>query len=265
MNYQIVLTPYLNNRPFFYHTSLGNCELVQISPRESIKALNDGSAQAGVIPVAGLKLLGDQFKLLGNFGVASEGTVRSVLFFSRLPFDRFTSANTIKLSNESITSINLLGLLFGYQRGFNNLPQLTNDHNIFDGELLIGDRALERLQQGEDLFVTDLSERWTQYHQLPFVFARWVIHKNASKEFHVQLKEWLTTFVENEKDLQQVTAEREALLFNMASEQIMDYLQGIKTWIGEREQIGQTLYLAELEKHRPVFERSNKYLRKQYA
>ena len=81
MNYHIALTPYLNNRAFFYHTAPENCEFIKLSPRESVKALVDGRVQAGVVPVAGLKQIGDQFELLGKFGIASEGPIQSVLFF----------------------------------------------------------------------------------------------------------------------------------------------------------------------------------------
>lgn len=266
MNYAIALTPYLNNRSFFYHTAIENCELVQMTPRESIKALKDGDVQAGVIPVAGLSQLGDQFELLGNYGIACEGPVHSVLFFSRIPFEAFTPANTIKLSCDSITSINLLGLLFGYQHGFDRLPQTTIDQDDFDGELVIGNRALKkRWQGGRYSYVMDLSSQWKQKHKLPFVFARWVINKNASEKFYNQLNHWLSTFVKNESRLHRVTAEKEAYQYRMSFGQTLDYLQGIKTWIGEREQAGQACFQSELKKHQPVFYQSNIQLLKQSA
>ena len=265
MTYSVALTPYLNNRSYFYHTAIENTELVQLSPRKSVKALIEGSVYAGVVPVAGLAQLGDQFELLGNFGIASEGPVQSVLFLSRIPFKNFTSTNTIKLSSHSVTSINLLGLLFGYQHGFDSLPQISNEQVVFDGELLIGDRALERWQNRQDFYVMDLSRQWTRHQQLPFVFARWVINKDAPEELRNQLKQWLTTFVENETELHRITAEREAHQFRMTYEQVMDYLRGIRTAIGEREQAGQILFLSELKKHRPVFYQSYKQLLKQSA
>lgn len=266
MNNTIALTPYLNNRSYFYHTAIENCDLVQMTPRESIKALKDGVVQAGVIPVAGLSQLGDQFELLGNFGIASEGPVLSVLFFSRIPFDAFTSTNTIRLSCDSVTSINLLGLLFGYQLGFDSLPQLTIDHAGFDGELLIGNRALyKRWQGGRYSYVMDLSSQWTRQHKLPFVFARWVINKDVSEKFYDQLKQWLSTFVKNETNLHRITAEKEAYQYRMSYGQALDYLQGIKTRIGEREQAGQECFLSELKQHQPVFYQSNRQLLKQSA
>ena len=265
MNYRIAITPYLNNRPFVYHTVIENCELVQQSPRESVRALKEGYIQAGVIPVVCLSQLNDQFELLGNFGIASEGPVQSVLFLSQIPFEAFTSIHTIKLTSESMTSINLLGLLFGYQHGFDNLPRRARDQDEYEGELLIGDRALERLQGGKADYVMDLSAAWTRRQQLPFVFARWVVNKNASVKFCTDLKQWLKSFVNNEAGLQQAAAEREAQQFRMTSEYAMNYLQGIKTTIGEREREGQALFLAELQKYRPVFHDSAKQLRKRCA
>jgi len=265
MNYSVALTPYLNNRSFFHHTELENCELVQLPPRESVKAMVAGHVQAGIVPVAGLAQLGDQFELFGDFGIASEGSVQSVLFLSKIPFEAFTSINTVKLSSHSLTSNNLLGLLFCYEHGFDSLPQTSCDQMNFDGELLIGDRALDRWQNRQDLYVMDLSSQWTRQQQLPFVFARWVINKDAPEKLRGELKQWLTTFVENEIELHRMTAEREAQQFKMTSEQILDYLKGIKTEIGKREKEGQSLFLSEWKKHRPVFYQSNKQLLKQSA
>ena len=266
MSYSVALTPYLNNRSFFYHSPIENCELVQISPCETIKALKEGDVHAGVVPVAGLSQLGDQFELIGNFGIASEGPVQSVLFLSRIPFETFTTTSVVKLSSDSITSNNLLGLLFGYQHGFDNLPRSACGLKNYDGELLIGDRALnKRWQGGRNLYVMDLSSQWTLCQQLPFVFARWVVNKTALVKFRTDLKQWLTSFVEIETDLHRITAEREAHLYRMTYGQAMDYLLGIRTGIGVRERAGQTRFLSELKKHQPVFYQSNRQLLKQSA
>ncbi len=265
MKYSIAITPYLNNRPLLYHTPINNCNLVQLSPRESIKALNSGHVQAGFVPVAGLKQIGERFQLLGDFGIASDRAVQSVLFISRLPFESYTSSHTIRLTHESITSVNLLGLLFGYQHGFDNLPMIANEQEDYDGELLIGDSALARMHNGQDLYVMDLSEQWIKYQNLPFVFARWVINKDAPVELQHDLKKWLSAFVENETELKSIAAEQETKNSIMSFQQAIDYLERIKTSIGIREKKGQELYLSELKKHKPEFFWSEKQLRKRYA
>ncbi len=266
MNYRIALMPYLNNRAFFHHRILEGCELVKLTPREAVNALKRGHVQAGVVPVAGLKQLGERFELIGSFGIASDGgPVKSVLFFSQQPFELFTSDNSIKLSSDSLTSINLLKLLFGYQQGFSNLPVLANRRGSYEGELLIGDRALLRHQHGSEAYVTDLAAQWSHHHQLPFVFARWVVDKYAPVEFRLALEEWLTTFVENETRLQRITAEQEAYRYKMRNQQVINYLSGIKTWIGDRECAGQALYLSELKKYQTTQQRQELQQRQEYA
>lgn len=265
MKYSIAITPYLNNRPFLYHAPIKDCELVQLSPRESIRAMNNGEVHAGFVPVAGLKQVDEHFEMLGEFGIASECAVQSVLFLSQIPFSAFTPAHRVKLTHESITSVNLLGLLFGYQHGFDNLPMLANDYEEYDGELLIGDSALARLHNEQDMYVMDLSEQWNQYQKLPFVFARWVINKDAPNEFREELKQWLSTFVENEMVLKSMAAEQETQISSMTFLQAMDYLNRIKTSINEQGLISQELYLSELDKYNPEFHWSEKQLRKQYA
>ena len=265
MKYPIALTPYLNTRPYFYHQAPGNFALLAMSPRESVPALAGGHAIAGIVPVAGLERLKEEVDLLGEFGIASEGPVRSVLFFSRRPFAAFTRDCQIRLSRESLTSVQLLALLFGYQIGFANLPWVIPENAVSDGELLIGDDALSRFYKGDDRYVTDLSEQWTRYHHCPFVFARWVIRKDAHPELREQLQQWLDTFVRNEDHWKQVTAGCEAGRYAMTTASVFNYLQGITTRIGRDERLGQALYFDELEKYRPAFPDSSPAKTRTYA
>ena len=127
MKYSIALTPYLNTRPFFYHQVPDDFELVAMSPRESVQAIESGRAIAGIVPIAGLKQLEDYIDFPGEFGIASEGPVHSVLFFSSRPFAAFTRNCNISLTSESLTSIQLLSLLFVYQLGQADLPGVIAD------------------------------------------------------------------------------------------------------------------------------------------
>ena len=251
MKYSIALTPYLNTRPFFYHPLPGDFHMLAISPRESVQALAEGRAIAGIVPVAGLKQLEDFAEPLGDFGIASEGPVRSVLFFSRRPFAAFSRDCTVSLTSESLTSVQLLSLLFLYRLGPENLPGVIADAADSDGQLLIGDQALSRYYRGTDRYVTDLSDEWTRYHGCPFVFARWVIHREADADVREQLCEWLHSYLLREDHLKQVTAESECARYSMTAREIVFYLQGIKTRIGQKECYGQQLYLDEIAKYKP--------------
>ena len=201
MKYRMAVTSYLNNRAYFQHPLPASCSLQAMYPRQAIAAVTSGKAQAAMLPVAGLAAVAPVAELFGEYGIAACGPVKSVLFFSDIPFDRLGSQHAIQLSNQSATSVNLLALLLSYRLGQAPLPVALPDHlrgQRATGELLIGDDALAAEQAHGYRYVTDLSEQWAQHHHLPFVFARWVLRRDASPGFRDALTTWLQGFVEQD-------------------------------------------------------------------
>lgn len=169
--------PYLNVAPFYFDIEcLQPFEIIVDSPRRLGEM-----ARRAEIDMAPLSLI-DTFTLpdmvpLGGFAVACRGAVKSVLLFSRRPFEELGGA-TIGATVESVTSVRLVEVLLR-RAGVTGYRLVAEDDGAADALLLIGDRALAEAQRGRWGFVTDLCDRWWRLEGLPFVFARWVVRKDA--------------------------------------------------------------------------------------
>jgi chorismate dehydratase len=240
---KIALTSYLNTRPLYYHRPIPGCQLLLLPPAMTVSALRKGDIDAGIVPVAGLPLLQRDFELLGPYGIASNGQVKSVALFSKIPFQHFTQGHTVLLCPESMSSNKLLFLLLNARSTPNQAPEVVNSTTA-DGELVIGDKALLRYYQGNDAYVTDLAEQWKLITGKPFVFARWVIRKDAPTALKYRLLDWLADFKENEATLHLQTVEQEWVNYlPLTAEQLLDYLQRIRCFIADPELQGQTRFI----------------------
>jgi chorismate dehydratase len=125
----------------------------------------------------------DKYYLLPDISISAVGPVKSVLLFSRVPVEELNS-RTIGLTTESETSVNLLKILLARNYGFANqfertpLP-LQEALKSFSALLLIGDAALREGMQNSGFFVYDLGELWHRFTGLPFVFALWMVTREA--------------------------------------------------------------------------------------
>ena len=190
MFFPVAMIPYLNMAPYRELGTPAGCSFVPLVPSRSIDALRNNSVIAAAVPVGGLPAVNGLTDFLGNFGIAAAEQSMSVLFFSRFPLNDMGSKTRIQVTGESASSVRLLYLLLAYHRGVDDLPRLAAPDEPADGELLIGDRALLRMkahQAGrpesitgrEYTHVTDLASAWFAQHKLPFVFARWVVRRDA--------------------------------------------------------------------------------------
>ncbi len=127
----------------------------------------------------------DEYYLLPGLSISSIGPVKSVLLFSRIPIDRLNN-HAIGLTAESDTSVNLLRIIMTRGYGFANdfqrtiLP-LREALQSFSALLLIGDAAMRARGEAQDLHVYDLGELWRGMTGLPFVFALWIVTREAAE------------------------------------------------------------------------------------
>lgn len=245
--YVLLHTPYLNSRAFVHHGAPPGCELRTAIPREAGPAILRGDAVAGIVPVGGLAQLGAQVELLGSFGISCPGASQSVLFLSHRPFDALDGSARIRLSADSMSSVRLLYLLFAYGGG--TLPRLASPGTPPDGELVIGDAALRLQARGRYAYTTDLALRWQAMHDLPMVFARWVIHRNAPRALRAQLLWWLGTYAANEPALLDRVAAEQHHATGLTPEAARRYLAGIRTALRAEDLRGQQRYLLDLQKY----------------
>jgi chorismate dehydratase len=134
----------------------------------------------------------DNYYLLPNLSISSIGPVQSVLLFSRLPLEELRNQK-IGLTTESETSVNLLKILFAvnldipafFERCSLPLHQALARYSAL---LLIGDSALVERGRNHDLFVYDMGELWYRFTGLPFVFALWMVRKEAVRSRYMEVK-----------------------------------------------------------------------------
>lgn len=263
MSFPIAMIPYANMAPFQELGPPEKGEFVYCLPRESIQALKLGRVWAAAVPVGGLAALGDSVTPLGRYGIAVREQSISVLFFSDRPFNDFFGPLTLSLTGESASSVRLLYLLLGYRHGFNVMPKLEPWGSPSNGCLVIGDKALRWARAFEEkgatqhgyTHVADLAALWHQHFGLPFVFARWVVRKDAPEEIKAALEHWLTIFEPLEAELIEKATPGVARDLDLPMDLVARYLKVIRRCLTEEDEIAQDRFRSELTQHavEPLF------------
>ena len=133
-----------------------------------------------------------------NLSISSKKKVKSIYLFSSKPIEDFNENETIYVTPETLTSINLLKVLLAeiYKMDLNKirftvlkpndklelkLGQVSGGESIKDGIFLhIGNNALKLIKHiPEGCFAYDLADLWYRYTGYPFVFALFIINKEA--------------------------------------------------------------------------------------
>jgi chorismate dehydratase len=159
---------------------------------------------------------------------------RSSLLYSTQPITALAGAH-IGVTDEAATALQLLQVLLRLKYGVQPAAYgpLQAAHDAF---LLIGNQAL-RQRRGAPGFphTYDLGAEWHAWTGLPFVFARWMVRKEAAAKDKALLEEALYVGLEDGVEaLYQVGEPREDLL--MLPRDIVTYIQGFRYYIGKSEQ-----------------------------
>lgn len=263
MSYPVAMIPYANMAPFQELGPPKGGAFVPCLPRESIQALQSGRVWAAAVPVGGLAALGGVVTSLGPYGIAVREHAMSVLFFSDRPFDEFQRPRTIGLTGESASSVRLLYLLLGYRQGFDAIPGLVRSGHIPNGYLVIGDQALRWARDYEVhgsshhgfTHVADLATLWYEHFQLPFVFARWVVRRDAPEEIQALLKRWLHRFAQQEPALIEQATPKVARQLDLPMDVVARYLKVIRRCLTQEDDTAQHRFAQELARHagEPLF------------
>ena len=196
MTLRIGQIEYANCTPIFSalkaYFECGNYRFVGGVPAELNAML--GRGEIDVCPSSSIeygKHPGKYF-LLPDISISAVGPVKSVLLFSRFPLEELNN-RTIGLTTESETSVNLLRILLARNYGFSNVFERTplplpEALKTFRALLLIGDAALREGMRSSELFVYDLGELWHRFTGLPFVFALWMVTREAAEKKHEEVK-----------------------------------------------------------------------------
>lgn len=128
----------------------------------------------------------DRYLILPDLSISAVGPVKSVLLFSRTPLEALDGAD-IGMTVESDTSVTLLRIILASFHGFSNRLERTDlplaaALEAFPALLLIGDSALKGTLGRGGHYVYDLGELWHRFTGLPFVFALWLVRREAVTE-----------------------------------------------------------------------------------
>lgn len=180
MHYALI--EFLNARPLWWglvHDSAPGSTFEFTSPARCADLLADGAADLGLIPAIELARIPDVVAL-PELCVASRSEVRSVLLFSRVPFEEIRS---VALDPSSRTSVTLARILLAERLGESVYHSIRFDPldasrrftlEGHDAAVVIGDPALQLSRHDlPHAFRYDLASEWQAMFGEPFVFAVW--------------------------------------------------------------------------------------------
>jgi chorismate dehydratase len=247
----IATMPFINVAPYFHFLSarwLGQHRVVSAVPRQLGDLARLGKVDAGAFSyVDGLELVASgEFEWLGSMGIAGHGAIGSILLCGA-EGSSVLRGQAIAVSPQTATTVRLLEIWLRQKEGVSDY-RLTGPDDNAAARLLIGDEALRRkLSLGSQEVQIDLSEAWTAWTGLPFVFARWAVRaalpEREKKELALTLSSALDLALE---DLDHV-ADEQAHRTGLETADIQAYLRGIRYKLGPAELAGAAEFKRRLD------------------
>ena len=181
---------FLNCLPLYYglvkNDVLLDVDLVKAAPRDLSQMLLDGELDVAPIPSIEYARNADEFVLLPEIAISSDGEVQSILLLTKDPVEGL-DGKTVALTNTSRTSQVLARILLSRHWGtfptYTEMPSdLASMMREADAALLIGDDALRAYWQSTDLLKYDLGAEWSDWTGLPMVYAVWAVRRSFAEE-----------------------------------------------------------------------------------
>jgi chorismate dehydratase len=241
---------YINCFPVYGAIDRGVVKLgapvVSGNPSELNQLMAGGQLDVSVISAVEYARDSARYLLLPDLGITSDGPVRSVMLFSRVPAEELTGRRVL-LSRSSMTSVALTQLLFEHVWGATpeyaaGDAELTDIARFLDephdARLVIGDAALllaNRVRASgaghpgasDYPYVYDLGECWKHWTGLPFVFAVWVAQRTTTVsealQVHARLlesRDWGLAHLD-------VLADQASAVTGVARRICLEYLSGL--------------------------------------
>jgi chorismate dehydratase len=176
---------YINVLPIYYAIDQAwvdnGFHLVSGTPAELNTQFHQGLLDVSAISSYEYGRNWQDYLLLPQLSIATQGDVGSVLFFSRLPFHRL-SGKEVLLSAGSATSVALVKIvlteLYGARPLYRVGPVTDQFIDGCYGLLAIGDEALRLKARGCYPYFLDLGRAWHDLTGLPFVFGVWAARRD---------------------------------------------------------------------------------------
>jgi chorismate dehydratase len=190
---------FLNCLPIYYGLvrtgALLDVDLNKDTPDRLSDALVRGDLDIGPISLVEFLRHADQFLLLPDIAVGSDGPVLSVNVVSQRPLVEL-DGRRVALGSTSRTSVLLARMLLAERyrvrpEYYHCPPDLGVMMQEAEAGVLIGDAALRALYEGPDmgLTVTDLGAAWREWSGLPMVFAVWAVRREFAERHPGQVKD----------------------------------------------------------------------------
>ncbi|MGF7185594.1 chorismate dehydratase [Desulfitispora alkaliphila] len=188
-------------------------------------------------------------KVVPNLSISAEGTVMSILLFSKVDFKEL-QGKSIAVTTSSATSVVLLKILMQEALGVEatympekpDLDEMLTNH---DAALLIGDDALKGKVLSNQYHILDLGELWYRFTGFPMVYALWVVKESMS----TSLSEKFSATITGLEQAKQWQLEQKEFLIKTAESNypfeekiIRDYYSTIQYDLGNRHIEGLKLF-----------------------
>jgi len=218
---------YANVYPIFYQLDkLNKYKMVKGVPSFLNTAIREGGVDAAFCSCIEYARFPEKYYVIPNISISCLNKVKSVMLFSKKPVRKLVDTE-IFLTGESGTSIVLFEILM--REMFGIAPTFTRDNQDADASVLIGDKALFSNYNGDWEYVYDLCTLWNEFTGLPFVFALWIVRKDAVERGYKEVSEFVRNLESIKKDSKKNLA---ALLDHytfkgLTSYQVIDYWETI--------------------------------------
>ena len=242
--------------------------LVTGTPAELNDLLVAGELDLSVISAVEFARNAGLLRLLPRIGITSDGPVRSVALFSKVPVDTL-DGRTVLLTASSRTAVALLELLCRdvwrvrprYAQARAEAPDLDALGRLpHDAVLVIGDAALLLASRHVYPHRYDLGDEWKRWTGLPFVFAVWAARRAADQRavravHHTLLaaRDWGLAHLE-------VLAEAAARATGVGITDCRSYLAGLDYALSDKHLTGLTDFFRRLAARGLVPDESLRFL-----
>ncbi|HEY6120183.1 MAG TPA: menaquinone biosynthesis protein [Pyrinomonadaceae bacterium] len=185
MKPRLAASSYLNTAPLIWSFVRGSrrqdVRLTEAVPSRCAELLARGEVEAALVPVIEYQRL-SEIDLIPNTCIASRQRVRSVVLAAK--HDELQRVRSVALDESSRTSAVLIKIIFREFIGIEpkwvtQAPSLKEMLEDNDAALIIGDPAMTFDREG--LTVFDLASLWKKHTGKGFVFAMWMVRRDASE------------------------------------------------------------------------------------
>jgi chorismate dehydratase len=187
MKLRLGAVSYLNTKPLVYGLDAdpGQFDVRFDVPSKCATLLHHGKVDLGLIPAIEY-LRGDNYLIVPDVSIASDGPVETVAVFTRKPI---AQVQTLALDLSSRTSVALTQVLcakyWHISPSFTpSEPDLDAMLSRADAALVIGDPAFEIDPVQRGVSKIDLGSEWKAMTGLPFVYAMWAGRPGAATAAH---------------------------------------------------------------------------------